>query len=205
VVPAAELRRWAKRAMNRIDWPSLFDEIHPQPGASDGDIISLVEAVTRPLSRTEIEQINAEHRHLASHIEELAPKLGVLPVFPWGDPAKWELPHEALPQTYLDFLRWSNGGSFRKGAKWFDTVFRTDEVRGYLLRYDLPEHMPGVLPFAFDGGGTFYVFDMRRPPRSGEYPVMVAHASNLGFGASRQIGTTFIEACQATDDAMSLL
>jgi len=138
-------------------------------------------------------------------LEESAPKLGVPPVFPWGDAAKWELPRGDLPRNYLAFLQWSNGGAFRKGTKWFDPIFQTEEVRGYLLAYDLPERMPGVLPFAFDGGGTFYIFDMRQPPRDGEYPVLVSHASNLGFGASRQIGVTFLEACQARDDPMSLL
>lgn len=190
--------------MSSPDWSSLFDEVHAQPGASDAEILGLIEAVKQPLSVVELEQIKVKHRHLAEMIARLAAKHGGSG-FTLKEPAKWKLPRKALPQTYLDFLRWSNGGSFRKGAKWFDPVFRTDEVRSFLLGYDLPQYLPGVLPFAFDGSGTFYVLDLRRPPQVGEYPVRIAHASNLCFRASRQIGATFLDACRLTDDPMDLL
>jgi hypothetical protein len=42
--------------------------------------------------------------------------------------------------------------------------------------------MPAALPFAFNGGGVFYLFDMREPADAdGEYPVVAAHAGNLGW------------------------
>lgn len=185
-------------AHNCIDWSSLFDEVRPEPGASEADILGLIEGVTHPVSQAEIEEINAVHRQLH---RQLAAGLDFAPD-DWSDPSTWELPRGALPQTYLDFLRWSNGGAFRKGTKWFNPIFKTDEVRGYTLSYELPEWMPGALPFAFDGGGTFYVFDMRQPPQDGEYPVLVSHAGNLGFDPdnSVQVGATFLEACQAASD-----
>jgi hypothetical protein len=192
--------------MRSINWESVFDEIHSQPGATDDDIAGLVKVLSQPLSQTEIDQVRTKHLHLGRLLEESCAKLGVpVPrVFPWGDCSNWQIPRGNLPESYLHFLRWSNGGAFRKGSKWLDPVFRTDEVRGYLLSYDLPEHMPGALPFAFDGGGTFYLFDMREAPLDGEYPVLVAHASNLGFGASHTVGASLLQACQADVDPLSM-
>ena len=190
--------------MNRTDWGSLFEEVHPESGASEAEISHLIEDVTRPLSPAEIEEMNRKLVDVAERFKRMDPRGGASNVVARIDPSKWELPQGSLPESYLAFLRWSNGGSFRSGEKWFDPVFRTDEVRGYLLGYDLPEWMPGALPFAFDGAGTFYVFDMRGPPRNGEYPILVAHAGNLGFLGSRQTGSTFLETCSARQHPMSL-
>ncbi len=46
--------------------------------------------------------------------------------------------------------------------------------------YGLRRWMPGALPIAFNGGGTFYLFDLRQDPVDGEYPVVSARAGNLG-------------------------
>lgn len=189
--------------MSWFDWTSLFDEVHVQSGATEGEISLLVDDATRPLSLAEIEQTNAKLMGLAQSLKR-ADFGGAWDVVTKIDPSKWQMPRGALPVMYLGFLKWSNGGSFRTGEKWFDPMFRTNEVRGYLIGYDLPEWMPGVLPFAFDGGGTFYVFDMRRPPCDGEYPILVAHAGNLGFHGSRQIGSSFLEACRGKQSPLNL-
>jgi hypothetical protein len=67
-----------------------------------------------------------------------------------------------------------------------------------LLAYCLPQYMPGALPIAFDGGGTFYLFDMRKAAKQGEYPVVCSHAGNLGWEADAciRIATSFKSACR---------
>ncbi len=67
-----------------------------------------------------------------------------------------------------------------------------------MLAYHLPEYMPGALPIAFNGGGTFYLLDMRKPARNGEYPVVCSHAGSLGWDAdeSTRIADSFLSACR---------
>jgi hypothetical protein len=67
--------------------------------------------------------------------------------------------------------------------------------------------MPGALPFAFNGGGTFYLFDMRRPARKGEYPIVCTHSGNLGWEPDEhvRIAASFEAACRGAvnvDDLM---
>jgi hypothetical protein len=55
------------------------------------------------------------------------------------------------------------------------------------LAYHLPEYMPGALPFAFNGGGVFYLFDLREPADAdGQYPVVAVHAGNLGWATHEE-------------------
>jgi hypothetical protein len=84
----------------------------------------------------------------------------------------------------LEFLRWSNGGWCRSGEREFGFFPTSDPkhgVRAMTLAYNLPEYIPGALPFAFNGCGTFYLFDMRRDAIAGAYPVVCAHAGNKGW------------------------
>jgi hypothetical protein len=176
--------------MTTVILSSVFEEAHPETGASEAEINYLIESVKRPLSNTEVEQICRERQRIG---------------LPQSDPSRWSLPGSPLPAQYLEFLRWSNGGAFRNGERWFDSFFHTAEVRSYLLAYDLPQYMPGVIPFAFDGSGTFYVFDMREASIAGEYPVLIAAAGNLGFSDCRKIASSFLEACRGDVDPLRLL
>ena len=67
-----------------------------------------------------------------------------------------------------------------------------------LLAYHLPQYMPEAFPFAFNGGGTFYLFDMRRAAKRGEYPVVVSHSGDLGWEGDEciQIAESFEAACR---------
>ncbi len=67
-----------------------------------------------------------------------------------------------------------------------------------LLAYELPEYMPGAMPIAFDGQGTFFLFDMRQPAVGGEYPIVRAHAGYLGWEAeaSGVIADSFLAMCR---------
>ena len=75
-----------------------------------------------------------------------------------------------------------------------------------LLAYHLPQYMPGALPFAFNGAGTFYLFDMRRAAKRGEYPVVCARAGHLSWGpkACATIAASFEAACRGAEDVDEL-
>lgn len=96
--------------------------------------------------------------------------------------------------SYVDFLRWSNGGTFQNGDRQFQ-MFAVSEIRNYLLDYGIPAFMQGAIPFAMDGGGSFYLFDMRKPPVDDEYPVLFNHCSELEWDESIIVGSSFLEAC----------
>ena len=109
------------------------------------------------------------------------------------NPASWKLPQRSLPGSYLDFLSWSNGGSFSTEKLLLDPIFGTHEVRDYLLSYWLPKWMPGSLPLGFDGGGQFYLFDMRNAPLAGEFPIVLADSGNLDWEDAQVVAGSFLE------------
>ena len=94
----------------------------------------------------------------------------------------------------------SNGGAFSIGDGQFDPFFSCTEVRSYLLDYMVPEYLPGFVPFAFDGGGGFYLFELRNGGATPELPVYYCHAGSLGFDELRIAGTSFLAACQEKGD-----
>ncbi|MGE0610159.1 MAG: SMI1/KNR4 family protein [Pirellulales bacterium] len=119
------------------------------------------------------------------------------------------MPDRPLPESYLSFLSWSNGGEFRQGQRWMQFFPLFDErhgVRAIMLAYELPQCMPGALPFAANGGGTFYLFDMRQPSKEDEYNVVCSHAGNFGWGSDEclQIADSFAAACLGKSDVDEL-
>jgi len=173
----------------------VFDEIQQAPGATDAMISEFVAEIRRPLSQAEVERINRSQQN----------------PFPRHDPLhaswrpfradRWTVPERTLPSSYLSLLRWSNGGWCRTGERefgFFPALGEQHGVRAMMLAYHLPEYMPGALPIAFNGGGTFYVFDMRRPAVSGEYPVVCVRAGNLGWDPDEcwRVADTFLAACR---------
>lgn len=175
--------------MNRvIDWATVFEERWPEAGISEETLERLRLDLQRPISAEEIRQANiglTEHANVGM------------------DPATWRIPSQPLPASYLSLLRWSNGGEFRNGDRWFQflpAAHALHGVRATLLMYELPDYMPGALPIAFDGGGGIYLFDMRASPTDGEYPVVWSHATNLGWQSDDYIvvGKTLIETCRGT-------
>lgn len=116
------------------------------------------------------------------------------------DPRKWQIPAKPLPASFLDFLKWSNGGAFINGDQKFDPIFSTKTLRDYLVSYAVPQYMPEALPFAFDGGGNFYLFDMRSDSASGEHPVLFTATGNLGYDDAVLVADSFLETCKGTTD-----
>jgi hypothetical protein len=178
-----------------VDWLSVFDEARPDPGASDGDIERFVATVGKPPTAAEV---RAVHRSQSNPFPKGDPLHAAYRPF---DPSAWVMPSRALPPLYLAFLRWSNGGWFRSGERelgFFPSSGPSGGVRAMMLAYHLPEYMPSALPFAFNGGGTFYLFDMREEAIRGEHPVVCAHAGNLGWGPDEccLVAGSFVEACR---------
>ena len=185
-----------------MDWLSVFDEARPDRGASDVEVQHFVVSIAQPLSQAEIDEINRSQRNPFPEGDPLHA------VYRSLDPSVWVLPKQALPPAYLAFLRYSNGGWFRSGDREFG-FFGTagpGGVRDMTLAYQVPQYMSGALPFAFNGAGTFYLFDMRTEPVRDEYPIVCAHAGNLGWDsdACYLVADSFEAACRGRVDIDTL-
>src|SRR5262245_7423107 len=149
------------------------------------------------MSATEIHEVNTAQRNPFPASDRLHAA--------WRpfDAAVWVIPSLPLPAAYLSLLRWSDGGEFGTGERWFQFFPALGErhgVRAMMLAYQLPQYMPGAVPVAFNGGGTFYLLDMRRPAVGGEYPVVCAHAGYLAWEprAFCVVADSFVAACRGT-------
>jgi hypothetical protein len=159
--------------MTTPNWAALFDEAYPEPPVPPqylaGGVIE--DYLFAPPSEEELKELVARE---------------VVPTF-------WEITHRPLPPSYKAFLGWSNGGTFVAGDREFQ-MLKVQELREYLLLYDFPRDMPGSVPFALDGAGGFYLFDLRNPPDDrGEYPVLFAPGTDLGYGSAVVLGRSFEE------------
>ncbi len=164
--------------MPDINWDEVFEEhIERRLGASEAEIDEFIKIVGQPLSHDEIAQL---HQRNVAH------------------PESWILPSGPLPESYLSFLRWSNGGHFRNGDRlmhFFPVLNEDVGVRVMMLLYQMPERCPGVLPIAFNGGGIFYELDMRFRSVEGEYGIV---ANECGHESGPfKLEPTFLEACQS--------
>ena len=65
-----------------------------------------------------------------------------------------------------------------------------------MLRYLFPEYLPGAVPFAFNGGGIFYAFDVRHAPEDGEFPIIAVASGVLDFEYSPTVASTFVDLCR---------
>ncbi len=178
-----------------MDWASAFEVAHPRPGATDAAIKAFAAEVARPVSVAEVREVNNSQRNPFPASDPL--HAGYRPF----DAAAWLVPDRPLPESYLSFLRWSDGGEFGNGERWFQffsALEAGDGVRATTLAHHLPQYMPGALPVALNGGGTFYLLDMRLPASGGEYPVVCAHAGFLSWvpGAWRVVADSFGAACR---------
>lgn len=171
-----------------MNWERLFDEIIAEAPASDRDIAYLQHDALAPLTEAEIAEITASQRNPFPPTDPLYTKYRPF------DPRKWTIPKRHFPESFVDFLRWSNGGNFVNGDREFG-MFGTKSIREYLLAYHIPEYMPGAIPFAFDGGGGFYLFDMRNEPVDGEYPIVMSHSGSLSWDEDLHavLGRSFVE------------
>lgn len=162
-----------------MDWTSIFSQRDPQFGATGSEIMQLVASIFLPLSAGEIRDAQAQCAR--NPVPVTHPLHAQFRPF---DPSLWQLPNAALPASFLEFLRFSNGGNFGNGDRWFQffpAMGAQHGLRAMMLAYEFPQYMPFALPFAFNDGGTFYAFDLRRSAINGEYPIVASHASTLGW------------------------
>ena len=174
-----------------IDWSALFEHASPEKGASLAKTAQFVAELGLPLTPAEVAQVNATQRN---------PWLPTQPEYAtWQpfDPSVWVMPaNRPVPPSYRSFVRYSDGGSFQNGDRLFQ-MWGTG-LREFLLCYDVPQYMPLAVPFAFNGGGVMYMFDMREPPgKHGEYPIICAGAGCLTFDPhySPKVADSFPEVC----------
>jgi hypothetical protein len=185
--------------MRHINWGKIFPGEVPGKGATDAELQAFVSALREPLSAKEVQEVKDELANPSPDDADPGPALHK-PLHP----RKWRLPDKPLPPSYLSFLRWSNGGSFYNGARGFNFL-STSTLREFALSYGFPEYMPGSLPFAFDGGDNFYVFDMRSDPVDGEYPILFVRGDNLSYDNAVPVARSFVEACEGKTDPVKLL
>jgi len=166
-------------------------------GATEAEIARFVTAITQPMSAAEVREVN---KGQSNPLPKDHPLHSTWHTF---DAANWIMPGHPLPPSYLSLLRWSNGGEFRNGERLFQFFPAGDPqhgVRAMMVAYHVPQHMQGALPIAFNGEGTFYLLDMRRPPVVQEYPVVCAGAGNLGWEDDQcfHVANSFEAACRGT-------
>jgi hypothetical protein len=182
-----------------MDWDQVFDVKQKRGGASSATLDRFVSEVGRPITAPEIREVNQGQQN------PFPPTDTLHAAYRPFDPSAWVIPNGPLPPSYLSFLRWSDGGQFGTGERWFQ-FFDTRRMRSMMLAHSLPQYMPGALPFALNGGGVFYLFDMRKPPAGGEYPIVGAHAGYLSWDppAWRSVADSFPDACRGTTNIESL-
>ncbi len=69
-------------------------------------------------------------------------------------------PFTILDTSYKTFLLESNGGEFLRGEREYQ-MFSVNEICDFYEMYLFETYMPYALPFAMDGYGNFFLFDMR--------------------------------------------
>ena len=109
-----------------------------------------------------------------------------------------------LPSTYLDLLAISNGGGIAIGEREI-AYFESESMRNYMIDYQFPVYMPGALPFGLNGGGVFYVFDMREPAIDQEYPIVAASSGNLCYDDAPTIARSVRELLSDSTNIEDLL
>ena len=168
--------------------PSLiqFDYVEQNAGASELEIQVFTESVFNPLTQAEIDRINRSQQNPFPKNDRY------YDLYHPFDPSVWILPKGKLCGDFFTFMKWSNGGAFYLGERIIQ-LFALEEIRGFMLAYNIPEYMPKALPFAFNGGGRFYLFDMRNKSNNGEYPIVCAPAGGLGWSEDsfRVVSSTF--------------
>lgn len=165
-----------------MKWPEPLQS-QPENPASDAELQRFVETVFAPLTPDEARVQRNEYQRLYR-------ESSITPPF---SPETWKLPTRPLPAAYLDFLRSSNGGYFEGVNRNLDPLFTTREVRDYLLAYWIPQWMPETCPIGFDGGGTFYLLDLRDAGNNNDYPVIMSGAGCLAFDEALIVASSFAE------------
>ncbi|KWX77451.1 SMI1/KNR4 family protein [Paenibacillus jilunlii] len=170
-------------------WNTIFEyEFARMPGADSDEIASFIETWNRSLTEQEMKEIRDRQRNPFHKNSPFYSQYKPL------EPSGWSFPQLDFPQSYLDFLSFSNGGEFQNGERYFQ-FFSTRTLREMNLAYEFAEYMPGSVSFAMNGSGNHYIFDMRKPQEGGEYPILVAHSGNLDYEGCTLAADSFNRLC----------
>lgn len=173
-----------------MNWETVFEVCYrKRPGAEAEELMRFAGEWNKPLTQEEKAEITGRQRNPFPASD---PKHSLYRPF---DPGLWTLPELPLPALYLELLGYSNGGEFGNGERLFQ-FFGTGDLRDMMLDYEFPEYMPGGVPFAMDGYGNHYIWDMRTPSGNGEYPILAADSGDLNFDAAVRVADSFEELCR---------
>jgi hypothetical protein len=174
-----------------LTWPALASWADPEPGATEEQIQQLLDSISEPLTEEKIRLL-----------EE---RLGVNP-YPPSDPAHatympidaraLRMPARRLPDSFLDFLRWSNGGRFRHGNRELE-FFGCEGVRNMRFNTCLVAFAPLVVPFGWHDGNMLG-FDTGKDPGNGEFPVVFVHQEMMRYPF--EVASGFVEFCRGMTD-----
>ena len=166
-----------------VDWATIFEESSPESGATEQEITILTTQTLAELTESEIVEVDEWRRKNGQVIEHpLAAR-------------RWNIPNRPFPPSYIEFLRWSNGGEFANGERQFASFFAIEEIRDTVLGWEIPEQMNGAIPIGMDGCGGFYLFDMRKEPKETEYPIVIAHCGSLAWNDACVVANSFPDLC----------
>lgn len=100
-----------------------------------------------------------------------------------------------LPQDYLAFLRFSNGGDGHINIEpgWFQ-IWPAEEVVESNQFFELEEELPGFFGFGSNGGGEMLAFDMRS---SQPWPVVMVPFGPLEAEFAIKIADDFLSFADA--------
>lgn len=173
-------------------WSTVFGkEYEKKKGLDKNDLHRFLSEWNSPMTAKEIAEITERQRNPFPVTDPLYSQYRPF------DPARWTIPNQKLPNSYIEFLRYSNGGEFGNGDRYFQ-FFEAAELREMNLAYEFPQYMSGAVSFGMDGCGNHYIFDMREALRDGEYPIVAAHSGNLGYEDCRKVADSFAELCLGT-------
>jgi cell wall assembly regulator SMI1 len=88
-----------------------------------------------------------------------------------------------LPVDYLEIIERANGGEGSVGGNGFIRLWPIEEIPEVLAANEMERHAPGLLPFASDGGGNVYAFDLASSMRIVEVPLIGISRQDAKFRA----------------------
>jgi hypothetical protein len=179
-------------------WSNLFESAQPEAGATQDQLRELTESISRPPSKVELDRAVAFFQQNPNPPSD-PQQDGYVP----PNPAHWVMPFRGLPASYLEFLRWSNGGTFRNGERQVKFWSVGPGPRRMMMRYFFPEFAPFVVPFAANPGtGDWYGFDTSSEPMEGEFPVVYIYHEIIR--ERLVLAPNFLDFCRNTEDPKKL-
>ena len=92
-----------------------------------------------------------------------------------------------LPEDYVKFLDWTNGGEGYIGSHSYVILWRVGELKEMNEAYQAAIYAPGLFLFGSNRGGEAFAFDMR-PERSG---VVAVPFLGMDVSLARPIASSF--------------